>query len=73
MIKNTLAWREFEDDLVRSEPPDFERNLRLFEAMRLWAIHLGVWEREDPMDGIQLVIRVAKVLNHVFGNPGESS
>jgi len=63
MMRDTEAWRRFEEDFIRSEPPDPQRNMRLFEAMREWAIQLGAWERQDPLEGIEVVIKMARVLN----------
>jgi hypothetical protein len=63
MIKNPHLLRAFEDDLARRTPPDHLGNLCLVEAMLDLARQLGVWPPADPLDGIEVDIRVARVLN----------
>jgi hypothetical protein len=55
----------FEDELIASEPVDYERNLRLFEAMWLQARAAGVIPGPDPLEGIDLKIRLLELLNAV--------
>jgi len=65
MIRDAEALRRFEDDLARGEKSDFSLNLRLVESLHREAVRLGVSPRKDPMDGIEVVLRVAKALNLV--------
>lgn len=65
MIRDAEALRRFEDDLARGEKSDFALNLRLVESLHREAARLGVSPRKDPMDGIEVVLRVAKALNLV--------
>ena len=61
MVKNPDILQRFEDDENRASPPDFERNLRLFEAMYQHARALGVWN-QGP-DTLPVKLRVARALN----------
>jgi hypothetical protein len=63
MIRNPHILRAFEDDLARRTPPDHLGNLRLVEAMLDMARQLGVWPPADPLEGIEVDIRVARVLS----------
>ena len=63
MLKNPESFKEWEDDFLRSEPPDYHRNLVIFEAMREEAVMLGVFLPKDPLEGIETIIQTAKVLN----------
>jgi hypothetical protein len=63
MIKDAKYFEEWERRLIASEPPDYERNLRIVEAMVAEARALGVWPPQDPLEGIEVDIRWAKALN----------
>jgi hypothetical protein len=59
-------WLEaFEREQSRKEPPDYRRNLRLYEAMYEHARRLGVLPPADPLEGIEHKIHLAKALNSV--------
>jgi hypothetical protein len=63
MIRNPKILRAFEDDLARRTPPDHFAGLRLAEAMLEEARSLGVWPPTDPLEGVEIDIRVARILN----------
>ena len=55
----------FERELIRREKPDLERNLRLVDALFEEAVELGVFPPRDPLEGLEVDIRIAKVVNSV--------
>jgi hypothetical protein len=55
--------RALDADRVRQRSPNLERNLRIVEALRQEAIALGKWPPADPLEGIEVDIRLARVLN----------
>lgn len=63
MIRNPSILRSFENSLARREPVDYQRNLRIFEALYRMAHTLGVIPLRDALEGIDVDIRVAGVLN----------
>ena len=63
MVRNPELLREFDDEWIRSSPPDYHRNLRIVEAMLREARHLGVLPSRDPLEGIEVDIRIARALN----------
>ena len=65
MITNTKIVQDFEDELLRREPVDYERNLRIAEALYEEARLLGVFPSKDPLEGIEVKIRIARALNGV--------
>jgi len=71
MIRDVQAWQAWEDAWIAGEPVDFERNLRLYEAMYELAVALGVLPTKDPLEGIEDKIRWVKML-HVSANPAET-
>lgn len=63
MIKDPEGWRAWEDEYIRSRPVDYQSNLQVFEAMCEHARRLGVFARQDPLEGIEFKTRLARDLN----------
>ena len=63
VIKNGTYLEQWEKELVASEPVDYRRNLKIFEAMIEEAKRLGAWPPSDPLEGLEVDIRIAKVVN----------
>jgi hypothetical protein len=64
-IKDTRLLAEFEENELRKEKPDYANALRLFEAMWKEAMLLGVLPLKDPLEGIEVDIKIARILNDV--------
>jgi hypothetical protein len=71
MIKRPDLLDRFEKELAEKTRPDYFKNLRLFEAMYEEAKHFGVLPPKDPLEGIEVDIRVAKAVN-VRKSPGKN-
>jgi hypothetical protein len=65
MVKNTLKLQAFEAERIRSEKVDVEQNLRILDALYEEALMLGALPLKDPLEGIEVKIRVAKAVNNV--------
>ena len=65
MIKNPEILAEFEKQYIRSEKIDHFDALRLFEEMWKEGVLLGVLPLKDPLEGIEVDLRIARILNHV--------
>ena len=64
MIKNPGLLKKFEDGFIRDEGKlPFEQATKLFTDMWIEALRLGVLPPKEPLDGIDVDIKVAKVLN----------
>ncbi len=63
MIRNPHVLREFEEEYARSEPVDYWRNLRIFEALYQEARALGVLPPADPLEGLEDTIAWVRKLN----------
>ncbi len=63
MIKDRTYWTAWEAQGPLREPADFARNLRLLEAMLAHARSLGAFPPPDPLEGLEVRIRMARVLN----------
>ena len=67
MIKNAAMLREFEDALSREEGRlPFDHAMRIFTSMWNEAKGLGIVPFKDPLEGIEVDIKIAKVLNSCF-------
>lgn len=53
----------FEMEQIRNTPPDFERSLRIVEGLYELARMLGALPTKNPLEGIEVDIRVARALN----------
>ena len=63
MIKHPELVAVFENELVRTAPADFSRNLKIIEALYCEACLLGAFPLKDPLEGIEVDLRLAQVLN----------
>ncbi|MFP3870624.1 MAG: hypothetical protein ACLFVT_07080 [Syntrophobacteria bacterium] len=65
MIRDQELWKRFEAKLSREKPASLEENLRIVEALYQEARGLGVFPSSDPLEGIEVDIKVARVVNSV--------
>lgn len=68
MIKNTKLLQKFEDDLQKKEVLSYNDALKIFESLWDEAKTLGILPSKDPMDGIEVKIKLAKILNSCLKN-----
>jgi len=65
MVKDRRLLEEFNKEQIRVEKPDYFQSLSIFEAMWKEGLLLGVLPLKDPLEGIEVDIRIARILNHV--------
>ena len=65
MIKNRDEIQKFENELARKEKVDILKNFRLVEAMYKEAIILNAFPMRDALAGIEVDIKIEKVINSV--------
>jgi hypothetical protein len=63
MLKRNSLLGAFEKEQIQNSKPDFFKNLRIFEALYEEAKQLGVFPLKNPLEGIEVDIGLAKVLN----------
>ncbi len=69
MSKSSSAYKNFQIDFARNRGRLTHRQaLKLFTAMWEEARSLGIIPTKDPMEGIAVDIRIAKVLNSCLKN-----
>jgi len=69
MIKNPDLLQKFEDKLVQQEKTNFLKNLRLVDAMYREAVFFGIFPLKDALDGVEIDIKIAEVINSVSSTP----
>ena len=65
MIKNKKSWEEFETNLTKRRKPDYKKNLKIFEGLYKQAKSMKKFPPADPLEGIEVDIRIARILNSV--------
>ena len=65
MIKNKILLEQFEQELIKKNKPDYHQNMEIFEGMYKEAVYLKVIPMIDPLEGIQVDIKIARVINSV--------
>jgi len=65
MIKDNILLERFEKDLKIREKADYFKNLKIFEEMFKEAVYLNAFPLKDPLEGIEVDIKIAKVINNV--------
>ncbi len=63
MIKDPEYFAEFERKLVAEERFTYDQAVAIIEGLLEEAVDLGVWPPKDPMEGVEVDIRIAKTLN----------
>ncbi|MEK6546615.1 MAG: hypothetical protein AABZ28_08810 [Nitrospinota bacterium] len=64
MIKNSQRLKELEDAIIKREGNlPFRYSMRVFESLWDEGIKLGVLPPHNPMEGIEVDIKIAKTLN----------
>ncbi len=63
MLKREPILETFEKLQMQKSQPDYFKHLRVFEALYQEAKQLGVFPLKDPLEGIDVDIHLAMVLN----------
>lgn len=63
LIKNSEVLEQFEREMIKKEKLSFEQALALFEAMWQEGVDLSVLPPKNPLEGIEVDIRIARILN----------
>jgi hypothetical protein len=58
-------FQKFEMELLKREKVDIERNFHVVDALYKEAVTLGIIPLENPLDGIEVDLKIAKVINSV--------
>ena len=62
-ITNPKRLQEFEKELIKKDKVDIKQNFKIIKALYGEAVALGVIPVKDPLDGLEIDIKIAKVVN----------
>lgn len=65
MIKDKKALEEFERELAKRTKANYKKNLQIFDALLEHAKKLKVFPPKNLLEGIEVDIRIARILNSV--------
>ncbi len=65
MVNDGKLLAEFNKAYIASEKPDYFKGLKIFEAMWREGISLGVPPLQEPLEGIDVDVRIARILNRL--------
>lgn len=64
MIKNPELLKKFEEDFIQDKGRlSYNQSLLIFTALWNESVKLGVMPLKNPLEGIEVDIKVAKILN----------
>ncbi len=69
MIINRAELEKFEKERIRAEKADLRKNIAILNALYDEAVALGVFPVKDPLEGLDVVLKIARVVNHVPAAP----
>jgi hypothetical protein len=73
MIKNSKIVHELETELIKKDKADVIKNFHMVDSMYDEAVALGVIPMKNPLDGLEIDLKIAKVVNHVSEASGQGS
>jgi hypothetical protein len=65
MIINCRKIRDFEKELLKKEKINIKRNFMIVDALYKEAVTLGALPLKDPLEGIDIDIKIAWAVNNV--------
>lgn len=65
MMVNRHIVDEFELEFLKREKPDHGRSLKIMRAKWKEAVYLEVFPPQDPLDGIDVDEKIARITNSV--------
>jgi hypothetical protein len=65
MITNPKKLQKFEQKLLKNDKTSIDQKFLLLDELFKEALALGVFPPKDPLEGLETVIKIAKVVNSV--------
>jgi len=62
-VKNANKLREFEDSFIRKSSLSYREKLKIFDALYMEALKLGIFPSENPLEGLDVKIRMVRILS----------
>ena len=68
MIKNIKILEDFKNREIKKSKFSYNEALKIYEGLWNEAIALGILPDKDPLEGIEIDIKIAKILNSCLKN-----
>lgn len=65
MIKDNSELKKFERDFIKNSNISLEKKYKILDSLYKEARTLGKFKSDNPLDGIELKIKIARVINSV--------
>ncbi len=65
MVKNAKFLQDFEDEQTAKDDMTLEQKLSLLNSLYKYALKLGTLPPDNPLEGIEDDIKLAKIINGV--------
>ena len=72
MIRDVKTWRQWEAQWQRSYKSSPEENLSIFWTLLKMAEAAGAWPPDNPLEGIETDIELARKINTYVEPPGKA-
>ncbi len=69
MIKNIELWESFQKKMLKNEQISFEKTLKIMDSLWREGVKLGVLPPKDILEGIEVDIKIASILNSCSKEP----
>jgi hypothetical protein len=63
MIKNVHLIEDLEKEFISKDKLSYKQSLRIFESLWQEGLNLGILPPKDPVEGIEVDLRIANILN----------
>ncbi len=63
MIKNIHLIKDLEKEFISKNKLSYKQSLRIFESLWQEGLNLGILPPKDPLEGIEVDLRIANILN----------
>ena len=63
MIKNAKTLEKFEKKYIKKNNLTFKEKLKIYESLWAEALLMKVLPLKDPLEGIEIDIKIARILN----------
>jgi hypothetical protein len=68
-MRRNDEFQNFEIEFLRKEKVDIMKNFQIVDALYEEAIALGILPLKNPLEGLEVDIKIASVINHVSKTP----
>jgi hypothetical protein len=68
-MRRNDEFQNFEIEFLRKEKVDIMKNFQIVDALYAEAVALGILPPKNPLEGLEVDIKIASVINHVSKTP----